>query len=73
MDNEERAHLEAQHRKELGSLRKEVIRLTILLKQALRSKLEEAKFITQPEHMLAYPHNLRANEVSFGSQSAIYS
>jgi hypothetical protein len=73
MDNKERAHLEAQHRKELGSLRKEVIRLTSLLEQALRSKPEEAKFITQPEPMLAYPHDLRANEVSFGSQSAIYS
>jgi len=38
MDNEEKTQLEAQHRKELGSLREEVIRLTSLLEQTLRSK-----------------------------------
>jgi hypothetical protein len=43
MENKERAQLKAQHRKEMESLREEVVRLTSLLEQALRSKLEEAK------------------------------
>jgi hypothetical protein len=43
MENKERAQLEAQHRKEMESLREEVLRLTSLLEQTLRSKPEEAK------------------------------
>jgi hypothetical protein len=70
MENEEKAQLEAQHRKEMESLREEVARLTSLLEQALRSKPEEAKFTTQLEPMLANPQNLGANEVS---QQAMYS
>jgi len=41
MENEERAQLEAQHQKELESLKKDVAMLTSLLEQALRSKLGE--------------------------------
>jgi hypothetical protein len=70
MENEEKAQLEAQHRKEMESLREEVARLTSLLEQALRSKPEEAKFTTQREPMLANPQNLGAHEVS---QQAMYS
>jgi hypothetical protein len=70
MENEEKTQLEAQHRKEMESLREEVARLTSLLEQALRSKPEEAKFTTQLEPMLANPQNLGANEVS---QQAMYS
>jgi hypothetical protein len=68
MKNEERAQFEAQHQKELESLKEEVTRLTNLLKQALGSK-----FRAQPEPLLANPQNLRANEVSFESQQAMYS
>ena len=64
MENEEKTQLEAQHRKEMESLREEVTRLTSLLEQALRSKPEEAKFTAQPEPMLANPQNLGANKVS---------
>jgi hypothetical protein len=60
--------LEAQHRKETESLREEVVKLTSLLKQALRSKPEEAKSTAQPEPMLVNPQNL--GEVS---QQAMYS
>ena len=70
MENKERAQLKAQHRKEMESLREEVVRLTSLLEQALRSKLEEAKSTAQPEPMLVNPQNLGANEVS---QQAMYS
>ena len=70
MENEEKAQLEARHRKETESLREEVAMLTSLLEQALRSKPEEAKFTAQPETMLINPHNLEANEVS---QHAMYS
>jgi hypothetical protein len=73
MKNEERAQFEAQHQKELESLKEEVTRLTNLLKQALGSKFREAKFRAQPEPLLANPQNLRANEVSFESQQAMYS
>jgi len=38
MENEEKAQLDAQHRKEIKSLREEVVRLTSLLEHALRSK-----------------------------------
>jgi hypothetical protein len=55
MKNEEKAQLEAQHQKEMKSLREEVARLTSLLEQALRSKPEEAKFTIQPELMLVNP------------------
>jgi hypothetical protein len=58
MKNKEKAQLEAQHRKEMESLREEFVRLTSLLEQALRSKPEEAKFISQPEPMLVNPQNL---------------
>jgi hypothetical protein len=64
--------LEAQHQKELESLREEVERLTNLLKQALGSKFGETKFTAQPEPLLANPQNLGANEVSFESQQATY-
>jgi hypothetical protein len=67
MDNKERAQLEAQHWKELESLREEVTRLTSLLEQALRSKSGEAKIIAQPETLLLNPQNLGANEGSFKS------
>ena len=70
MKNEEKAQLEAQHRKETESLREEVTKLTSLLEQALRSKPEEEKSTAQPEPMLVNPHNLGANEVS---QQAMYS
>jgi hypothetical protein len=70
MENKERAQLKAQHRKEMESLREEVVRLTSLLEQALRSKLEEAKSTAQPEPMLVNPQNQKANEVS---QQAMYS
>jgi len=62
--------LEAQHRKEMESLREEVARFTSLLEQALRSKPEEAKFTAQPEPMLVNLESLRANEVS---QQVMYS
>jgi hypothetical protein len=42
-ETKKKAQLEAQYRKEMESLRRSV-RLTSLLKQALRSKPEEAKF-----------------------------
>jgi len=70
MENEEKAQLEAQHRKETESLREEVVKLTSLLEQGLRSKPEEAKCIAQPEPMLVNPQNLGVNEVS---QQAMYS
>jgi hypothetical protein len=70
MENKERAQLKAQHRKEMESLREEVVRLTSLLEQALRSKLEEAKSTAQPEPMLVNPQTKKANEVS---QQAMYS
>jgi hypothetical protein len=54
----------------MESLREEVVRLTSLLEQALRSKLEEAKSTAQPEPMLVNPQNKKANEVS---QQAMYS
>jgi hypothetical protein len=38
MENEEKAQLDAQHQKEIESLREEVVRLTSLLEHALRSK-----------------------------------
>ncbi|KAL9334464.1 hypothetical protein Peur_074603 [Populus x canadensis] len=40
MENEERTQLDAQHQKELNSLKEDVARLTSLLEQALRSKSE---------------------------------
>ena len=67
MDNEERTQLEVQHRKEMGSLREEVARLTSLLEQALRSKFREAKFTAQPELLLANSQNLGEKQVSFES------
>jgi hypothetical protein len=70
MEKEEKAQLEAQHRKETESLKEEVTRLTSLLEQVLRSKPEEAKSTTQPEPMLVNPLNLGANEVS---QQTMYS
>jgi hypothetical protein len=70
MKNEEKAQLEAQHRKEMESLREEVVRLTSLLEQALRSKPEKAKFTAKPEPMLVNPQNLGASAVS---QQAMYS
>ena len=53
--------------KKLKSLREEVVKLTSLLKQALRSKPEEAKSTAQPEPMLVNlfnPQNLGANGLS---------
>jgi len=41
MENEERTQLDAQHQKDLNGLKKDVARLTSLLKQALRSKSGE--------------------------------
>ena len=70
IENEEKAQLEAQHRKEMENLREEVAKLTSLLEQASRSKPEEAKFTAQPEPMLVNPQNLGASEVS---QQAMYS
>jgi hypothetical protein len=65
--------LEAQHQKELGSLREEVARLTSLLEQALGSKFREAKFTAQPELLLANPQNLEEKKVLFQSQQTTYS
>ena len=64
MKNEEKTQLEAQHRKETESLREEFTRLTSLFKQALRSKLKEAKSTAQLKPMLINPRNLGVNEVS---------
>jgi hypothetical protein len=49
--------LEAQHQKELESLREEVVKFTSLLEQALGSKFGEAIFTAQLEPMLATPFN----------------
>jgi hypothetical protein len=51
MKNEERAHLEAQHQKEMDNFKEEVTRLTSLLEQALRDKSGKAILIAQPEDM----------------------
>jgi len=74
MKNEERAQLEAQHQKELESLKEEVTRLTSLLEQALRSKSGKATLIAQPEDMHVThldPQNLGANGVSSEFQQAM--
>jgi hypothetical protein len=44
MKNKERAQLKAQYREELDSFREEVAWFISLLKQALGSKSEKAKF-----------------------------
>jgi len=41
MENKERTQLDAQHQKELNGLKEDVVRLTSLLEQALRSKSGE--------------------------------
>jgi hypothetical protein len=67
MENEEKSQLEAQHQKELESLKEEVARLTSLLEQALRSKSGKATLIAHPEvmHVTHFdPQNLEANGVS---------
>jgi len=51
MENEERAQLEARHKKEVDNLKEEVARLTSLLEQALRDKSGKATLIAQPEDM----------------------
>jgi hypothetical protein len=75
MENEEKSQLEAQHQKELESLKEEVARLTSLLEQALRSKSGKATLIAQPEDMHVThfdPQNLEANGVSNEFQQAIH-
>jgi hypothetical protein len=75
MENEEKSQLEAQHQKELESLKEEVARLTSLLEQALRSKSGKATLIAQPEvmHVTHFdPQNLEANGVSNEFQQAIH-
>jgi len=57
MKNEERAQLEAQHKKEVDNLKEEVTRLTSLLEQALREKFVKATHIAQPEPMPINPFN----------------
>lgn len=76
MQNKERAQLEAQHQKELESLKKDVARLTSLLEQALRSKSGEGTstqpaFTTQIPLMpatLFNPSNLGTSRISSESQ-----
>jgi hypothetical protein len=51
----------------LGSIRKEVAKLTSLLEQVLGSKSGEAKFIAQPERLLVNPQNLGETKGSFES------
>ena len=75
MENKERTQLEAQHQKELESLREEDARLTSLLEQALRDKSGKATNIAQPEPMLVNPfnpHNLGANWLSSDFQQAMH-
>ena len=75
MKNKERAQLEAQHQKELESFKKEVVRFTGLLKQALESKFREAIFTTQPLQMPTTPfnpQNLQANEMPLEFQHVMY-
>jgi hypothetical protein len=67
--NEEKAQLEAQHRKELDNLKEDVARLTSLLEQALRSKSGEGTssqptfttHILSTPAALSNPPNLGAN------------
>jgi hypothetical protein len=75
MENEERAQLEAQHKKEVDNLKEEVARLTSLLEQALRDKSGKATLIAQPEDMHVThfdPQNLGANRVSSEFQQVMY-
>ena len=57
MENEERAQLEAQHKKEVDNLKEEVARITSLLEQALRDKSGKTTLTAQPEPMLVNPFN----------------
>ena len=75
MENEERAQLETQHKKEMDNLKEEVARLTSLLEQALRDKFGKATLIAQPEDMHVThfnPQNLGANRVSSEFQQAMH-
>jgi len=75
MENEERAQLEAQHKKKMDNLKEEVTRLTSLLEQALRDKSKKATLITQPEDMHVThfdPQNLGVNRVSSEFQQAMH-
>jgi hypothetical protein len=67
--------LEGQHQKEVDNLKKEVVRLTSLLEQALRDKSGKATLIAQPEPMLVNPfnpQNLGANGLSSDFQQAMW-
>ena len=75
MKNEEKAQLEAQHKKEVDNLKEEVARLTSLLEHALRDKFGKATLIAQPEDMHVThfdPQNLGANRVSSEFQQAMH-
>jgi hypothetical protein len=75
MENEEKAQLEAQHKKEVNNLKEKVARLTSLLEQALRDKSGKATLIAQPEdmHITHFdPQNLGANRVSSEFQQTMH-
>jgi hypothetical protein len=75
MKNEEKAQLEAQHKKEVDNLKEEVARLTSILEQALRDKSRKATLIAQPEDMHVPhfdPQNLGANKVLYEFQQAMH-
>jgi len=74
MENEEKAQLEAQHKKEVNNLKEEVACLTSLLEQALRDKSGKATLIAQHEPMLVNPfnpQNMGANGLSSDFQQAM--
>jgi hypothetical protein len=76
MENEERAQLEAQHKKEVDNLKEEVARLTSLLEQALRDKSGKATLIAQHEPMFVNPfnpQNMGTNGLSSDVQQAMHS
>jgi len=75
MENEEKAQLEAQHKKEVDNLKEEVARLTSLLEQSLRDKSGKATLIAYPEDMHVThfdPQNLGANKVSSEFQQVMH-
>jgi uncharacterized protein YecE (DUF72 family) len=59
LENKEKAQLDAQHQKELDSLKEDVARLTSLLEQALRSKSGE-ETSSQPTFIAQLPPTFTA-------------